>query len=79
MATRAHGVVGAKVYAARVYERKLRPAPFRVGYYIVARNARRILYYGNTLSANFIEKRGFAHVGSPHYGNKRFSHFVSLR
>ena len=65
---------GLRLDAAGVHQQELVAAPLAVGKDAVAGDAGGVLDDGQTLTAEFIEQGGFAHVGAAHHCYDRFAH-----
>ena len=69
-------VVNMRLDTAGVDEQKFMPAPFAVTEDAVAGNAGRIFHDRDALAGQFVEDRGFPHIGAAHNGHNRFCHSV---
>ena len=69
-----HFAVRTRLDAAGIHQGEGAPAPFAAAVNPVPGDAGGVLYDGGALPCEFIEKHGFAHIGSPDDGDQRFCH-----
>ena len=71
-------VVGLGLDTAGIRQHKLAAAPLALRKDAVAGDTGGVLHDGQTLSDQFIKQSGFSHVGTPHHGDNRLSHWLPL-
>ncbi len=72
-----HIVLGARLNAAGIHQRKFPSAPLAVSVNAVTGHAGGILHDGGPPAGKFIKEHGFAHVRSAHNGHQRLAHIQS--